>query len=333
MKTSRWVERALRGVSPAQRASFAADPLGSLTGDFGLQVQAVNHLGQRREGKGSCDGVSFLADGVVLYSPTLSRRENFTLAHELAHHLLECDDEFQDMLAEQDYPQPLLETVCDSIAQELLVPSELIESVVSEDAIRASHLLDLFDRSSASLHASAIALARRLPVLGAVVVFDREPGAVRHASVQPDPVEGWPKVYPWRGQPALAHPLLSIPNGTEAVKRIRWRMPWGDDAEFYANAIGQANTVVAVFAGKDLWTSEASNLSILREYEDRPLLHLVCCGQDKWIRGYPCPNCRQPFCPKCGQCKCNREKAVVCTECGLLKGAALVVNSVCVDCR
>ncbi|KQV06693.1 ImmA/IrrE family metallo-endopeptidase [Leifsonia sp. Root112D2] len=320
-------------MSLAQRASFAADPLGSLTRDFGLQVQAATQLGQHREGKGSCDGVSFLADGVVLYSPTVSRRENFTLAHELAHHLLELDDPFQDMLADQDYPQPLLETVCDSFAQELLVPTDLIDTVVSDDAVRASHLLDLFERSSASLHASAIALARRLPVLGAVLVLEREPSVVRHASVQPDPVEGWPKVYPWRGQSALAHPLLSIPDGTEAVKRIRWRMPWGADAEFFANAMGQTNTVVAVFADRDLWTDEASHLNILREYDDRPRLHLVCCGQDKWIRAYPCLTCHQPFCPKCGDCKCNREKAVVCTECGLLKGAELVVNGVCVDCR
>ncbi|TFD79411.1 ImmA/IrrE family metallo-endopeptidase [Cryobacterium fucosi] len=333
MNTSGWVKRAVYRVSPALRASFAADPLGSLTQDFGLQVQPAPHLGERREGMGSCDGVSFLADGVILYSPTVSRRQNFTLAHELAHHLLELDDKFQDMLAEQDNPHPLLETVCDAVAQELLVPSSLIEAVVSKDVIRATHLVELFDRSNASLHASAIALARRLPGLGAVVVFDREESVVRHASVQPDPIEGWPKVYPWRGQSALAHPLFSVAPGAEAVKRIRWRMPWGDDAEFYANASGQANTVVAIFSDRDLWSSEASHLSILRAYDARPHLHLVCCGQDKWIQGYPCSTCRQPFCPICGQCKCNRQSTGLCTECGLLKGAALVVDGVCVDCR
>lgn len=333
MKIARWVKHAVDSINPVLRERFAEDPLASLTRDFGLRVRGVTQLQNRREGMGSCDGVSFLADGVVLYSPTVSRRQNFTLAHELAHYLLDLDDQFQDMLADQDHPAPLLETVCDAIAQELLVPDDLIARVIGDGPIRAGHLTDLFDQSTASFQASAIALARRLPGLGAVLVIDREGSVVRHASIQPDPSEGWPKVYPWRGQSALAHPLLSTDVGVEGVQRVRWRMPWGAEAEFYANVEGKANTVVAVFSDRDLWTAGVDRLNILREYDDRPRLHVVCCGEDRWISGYPCPTCRQPFCPNCGRCRCNCDSAATCKDCGLLVREALLVDGVCVDCR
>jgi hypothetical protein len=110
-------------------------------------------------------------------------------------------------------------------------------------------------------------------------------------------------------------------------------MPWGDEAEFFANALGKSNTVIAVLSDRDLWTVGASQLNILREYDKRPLLHLLCCGQDRWIQAYPCPTCGQPFCPKCGKCRCGRDSTVTCDSCGLLVRSSLVIDGTCVDCR
>jgi Zn-dependent peptidase ImmA (M78 family) len=117
------VERGLSRLDSHIHARFAASPLSVLREDLGLRVEGVEHLANRRDDGGACDGVSFLQDGVILYAPTpYSRRENFTLAHELGHWLVDQVEEVIDWLADQQEPQRLLETVCDRIAQGLFTP-------------------------------------------------------------------------------------------------------------------------------------------------------------------------------------------------------------------
>jgi hypothetical protein len=125
------VDQAFSLVQPEVHARFADDPVGVLRFDFGLSVRAVEHLTEGRSDGGACDGVSFLRDGVILYAPTpLSRRENFTLAHELGHWLVENAPDVYDWLADQNDPGRLLETVCDRIAQRLLLPDSVVSAVV-----------------------------------------------------------------------------------------------------------------------------------------------------------------------------------------------------------
>ena len=65
---------------------FALDPLETLRSDLKITVRAAEHLALMRDDGGACDGVSYLDDGVVLYAPSQwSKRQNFTLAHELGH--------------------------------------------------------------------------------------------------------------------------------------------------------------------------------------------------------------------------------------------------------
>ena len=157
------VEQALSLVPDDVRVRFSADPCGVLRSDLGLTVKAVEHLANAREDGGACDGVSFLEDGVILYAPTLaSRRENFTLAHELGHWLAEKAPDIYDWLADQDEPGRLLETVCDRIAQRLLLPDSAARAVIGQGPIRAQHLIDLYDATQASRPVCAIALAKHL---------------------------------------------------------------------------------------------------------------------------------------------------------------------------
>jgi hypothetical protein len=77
----------------------------------------------------------------------------------------------------------------------------------------------------------AIALAKRLAGLGAVVILEGVTGDVTHASIHPDPERGWPAVSPWPGQTAGAgHPLSGLRAGTSLTKRLIWRTPWGSQA-------------------------------------------------------------------------------------------------------
>ena len=67
--------------------------------------------------------MSFLDDGVILYAPTTnSRRQNFTLAHELGHWIVEQTKDFRLDCRPSD-PPALLESVCDQIAQRFCYPT------------------------------------------------------------------------------------------------------------------------------------------------------------------------------------------------------------------
>lgn len=337
MNLDRCVEQALSLLSDDVRARFAEDPMVVLRNDLNLTVTAVEHLADAREDGGACDGVSFLQDGVILYAPTpWSRRENFTLAHELGHWLAERAPDIYDWLADQDDPGKLLETVCDRIAQQLLLPESAALAVIGDGPIRAQHAIDLYEATQASRPACAIALAQHLPGLGAIAIIDRHSGAVTHASVKPDPEQGWPTVFPWRGQQLPeGHPLLRLAPGASTARRLRWQTPWGAQADFYVDAVDDGSRVIVVLCDTDLWNIERFHAPISRDFDSRPLLSGFCCGTSFERRGYPCPDCKQPYCPRCGECRCQREarRDVTCSRCFLQFKPHLVIDGLCVDCR
>lgn len=331
------VAKAFALVPDDAAVRFAQDPIGFLRTELGLKVTAVDHLADSRTDGGACDGVSFLEDQVVLFAPTPnSRRQNFTLAHEYGHWLAENAPHVYDWLANQDDPGRLLETVCDRLAQRLLLPDNITDAVIGTSQIQAQHLFELYATTQASRPVCAIALAKRLPGLGAVAIVDRYAGVVTHSSVNPDPHRGWPTVFPWRNQQlAEAHPLLRLPAGSSSSRRMMWSTPWNTQAEYYVDATGDGRRVIAVFSDTDLWGVENFHPGIDRDFDIRPLLSGHCCGSAFERRGYPCDACGRPFCPRCRECRCERDatRELMCRVCGLVYQPQLVLDGVCVDCR
>jgi hypothetical protein len=274
---------------------------------------------------------------VILYRPTGNRRENFTLAHELGHWLVDGAEGIYDWLSQQQNGEQLLETICDAIAQSLLVPAQVVDAVVAGRPISAKTLLDLLDATQASRPVCAIALARRLPGTGAVAIIDRESSTVAYSSVQPDPVEGWPVAIPWPGQEVPAgHPLLGVADGGSLGKKSYWATRWGQRQEFYISAVGLSRVIVAVFADRDLWGVDAVHFDAPREFSQRLEAEIRCCGGTQQARGFPCPQCRRLFCPKCGGCLCTQRAAneSTCRSCGMEKAKHLIGSSgICVDCE
>lgn len=337
MNLGECVERALSLLTDDGRARFAVNPTAVLRDDLNLTVTAVEHLASTRDDGGACDGVSFLQDGVILYAPTpWSRRENFTLAHELGHWLAEKAPDIYDWLADQKEPGRLLETVCDRIAQRLLLPDGAAAESIGSGPIRAQHLIDLYTATQASRSVCAIALARHLPGMGAIALIDRYTGTVTHASVKPDPEQGWPSVFPWRDQQLTdGHLLLGLAPGASTTRRLAWQTPWGSQADFYVDAIADDRRIIAVFCDSDLWNAEQFHPWLQRDFDNRPLLVGSCCGTTFERRGYPCPSCHQPYCPRCGDCHCERDtkRAMTCTRCFLQFQPHLVTDGLCVECR
>ncbi|MET2012990.1 ImmA/IrrE family metallo-endopeptidase [Microbacterium chocolatum] len=338
MNLGPWVHQAITILDAPTREQFALDPHDALTNQLGLTVRPVDSLSSSRDDGGFCDGMSFLDDGVILYAPTPnSRRQNFTLAHELGHWIVERDHGLFDWIADQSDPPALLETVCDQIAQRLLLPEALTTEVVGTDLVRAHHVQDLYDNSQASYQACAIAIARRIQGLGAVVLINRFDGQVHHASIQPDPDDGWPVVYPWRGQVLQdAHALREILPGLTLTRRITWRDSWGRTEDFYADAVSDDRRVIAILAGHDIWKVDPGYMIQPRDFDTRPLLTIYCCGQDRTFRGYPCPTCGKGFCPVCKNCHCDltsKTEEACRGTCFQLFQRHLLVDGLCEDCR
>lgn len=316
MNVTDCVNQSLSLLSDSVKARFANSPLDALTSELGLTVSAVNHLTDARSDGGTCDGMSFLDDGVILYAPTRdSRRENFTLAHELGHWLAEQAEDVYDWIADQEEPGRLLETVCDRIAQELLLPKQSLKATIGKGFIRAQHVLELYERTQASKPACAIALATCLPGLGAVAIVDRHSRVVQFASIRPDSLGVWPKVFPWSGQKLNdENPMLRLQAGESTSCRLLWRMPWGTCASYYVNATADESRLYIVFSDRDLWKVESFHGSSDHELDTRPLISGYCCGRNFKKRGYPCQDCGEPYCPKCSDCRCVREakQSVIC---------------------
>lgn len=179
-----------------------------------------------------------------------------------------------------------------------LLPDDIVNSVLADGTVRARHVAELSRASEASAPACSIALANRLPRLGAVAIIDRLAGVVQYASVRPDPEEGWPTVFPWPGQPVPGgHPLNTLPSGASLTRKTFWRTRWGRQQDYYVDAISYDKRVVAVFSDIDVWNAERLHIDQPRDFDQRPVSEIRCCGQTRTVRGYPCGDCGEPYCP------------------------------------
>lgn len=337
MRLEQWVGRLVGSLGRDAQVRFAAGPTDFMQADLGLQVRAVDSLADRRNDGGACDGISYLADGVVLYAPTpFNRRQNFTLAHELGHWLVDNDEELYDWLADQTDPPRVLETVCDHVAQQLLLPEDVFRSACPDRPIRSRHVLTLYEHSQASRPVCAIALAGKLPGAGAVVIIDGTTRVVAFASITPDPEDGWPTVFPWRGQCVPdGQPLLTADSTTGVTRRLSWRNPWDKQQDYYVDAVADDRRVIAVFSATDLWGCEQLHIEEPREFDVRPVLEIYCCGRSRNVRGYPCASCGEPYCSECGDCRCSRtaRREQACHRCFVTHQPHLLVTGLCEDCR
>lgn len=330
-------ELALEHVPLECRIELARRPKTAITEMFGLRVEATEHLALQHDNGGACDGATFLDDGVLLFAPTPhSKRENFTVLHELGHWLVEQREDILIWVADQEEDEKILETICDRIAQKLLVHPSEIQQIIGDGPIKAHHILELSKKSSASRPASAIALSQQLRSLGALVVIDSFTLAVTSSSVHPDPLRGWPKVIPWPGQSVSAgHPLANLESGESSTARMTWESPWGQREHFYVDAYADDKRIYAVFSDTDLWDATDFHPNADREYDGRLQLTGYCCGTTFTNRGYPCSTCRQPYCSECGRCKCDQELARnrTCPNCFISRPGHLFVDDLCHECR
>ena len=318
-------------LSDDVRAAVRADPHGAARERFGLLVEPSMAFSERGEG-GWCDGASITKAGVILYRPTAGRRENYTVAHELAHHLIDDDDECPSWLADQDDPGRLQEEICDLIAARLLLPDELVTDALAGARPSPEAVARLYDTSAVSRTACAIAIANRLSCDGFVLLAEPGSGVVFAGARARDT-----RPYAWRGNPIpAAHPLGRDEPPVKA--KAWWPKPSGERRTFYMTTGYVDGYLCAVFAEDDLWGVEKLHFNEPAEKDRGNDQVIACpCGYRGPTRMHPCPTCGVPECPKCRECECDRRKrreaTAMCTRCFSTVRVHLVVDGLCDDCR
>lgn len=327
-------ESFVSGIAAPVRAALAGDPPGALRQHFQLTLQTVDTPRLRGNG-GTCDGMSVLHDGIVLYRPSPgTRRENFTLLHELGHFLADEAEAVLDWAANQAEPERAIEEVCDRIAALLLLPPDKRAEVCADGSPTGQQVLDLFLQSEASREVCAIAVAERLPCAGFVALISRNRDVVtfaaRNAGTRP---------YPWRdAELPPGHHLHRVAPQKPARARSWWPFADGIPAVFYLDAVADDDFVYAVFAVTDLW--KAARFHGYDPVTTRPTrsgVRVECrsCGFKGLSYRYPCDTCHAVPCQKCEACECTRRAAseLPCRVCHILTPRRRLVDRICDECR
>ncbi len=317
--------RLIERLSAEQRRGLSEDPVAVL-GDLGILVVAADP-GNTLE-KCSCDGWYVPADYAPGLRPTIvyvrtphSRRESFTLLHELCHHLVRLDLALLSEIADADGDgDEMEERICDAFAGRVLIPDEVVRAVLKGGRPRASHLPALFDACNGSLEACAVRLAEHLRCDGYVALLERATHTLRFASTSPEGAYAWgrgsklPSGHPvWRAGESRAY------NGEGAVV---WAS--GYQKPMWLDAVGNGAVVCAVFSAERYWGG--TGLSILSDAPSTKSMPMLVggtcahCGAGTYgLRA--CDKCGDVKCRKCGRCGCGAPKPAMrtCTKCYMMK--------------
>lgn len=325
--------RIVANIASDKRALIASNPIAGIE-TLNYTVVAEPALTSKRGGGGWCDGLSFAEQNTVIYAPTPgSKRQNFTLLHEVGHILIEDDDAALVWLADRDNPDMEIERLCDEIASLLVIPDDMLNDIVGTGPVTADHLKTLVTVSSASGPACAIALSTHLSS-GAVFIIDRATAKVVHSATRGDDL----KVYPWRDTNApKAHPLLNLTPGASTAGKSYWLDQWNRRQDYYFSAVATEKRIYAIFSINDLWGIDRFHGGQAPpDKSSAPRRSFRCaCGFSGPVTGWPCEVCDHLYCPKCGDCDCQRRARaqVRCSACFCNAPMADLEQGVCSGCR
>ena len=287
-----------------------------------------------------CDGMYVRGSPpTVIYVPTpRSRRENFTLAHELGHHLVRDNDDVNSELGDigDDGGTEAEERLCDAFAGRVLIPDRVIDAVLGKRHPEASDVRALYAESAGSREACVVRLAERLPCFGYVALLDATTHEVRFASPSPDCEYRWPR----GSRISSHHPVWKAWQSADGF-RGEGPIEWGSSKKnVWIDAVRESSTVAAIFASERYWA--ATGLSLLGgtgPTKPRPTaLSGTCrhCGANAW--GYKaCEKCGDPWCKRCKRCGCgapDERPQKTCAHCKLTRATSQFEtgSEICRDC-
>lgn len=289
--------------------ALAADPLGTLEASDEVEVVLQERLAT------ACGGGGYYrpSPATIYLHQSILRRDNFTLLHELGHHIQEHHPEWSYLLMDMSdrSAQLLEEGVCNAFATMILMPwnEGPIDAI---DAHPADLMAGLYDGSQASRSAVLFRVQKLMPPSAKwiLAVADLE-GRVQvacttYSDAQPAKDSRQP------GFAAVATEALSGPVRRRFTEGLRYTTG-AELHDMVVEGVLDRDGTYAFIAlrpearfgtGKFEWpTFSCPNTACDREFEVR------------YVRSY-CDRCGDPHCPTCGRCGCEQQTTTpLCRKC------------------
>ena len=322
--------RLLEPLGGAARDALAADPEGAVRDVFGIAVTVSDRA---LESDCGIDGLYFAPPPRIEVAASASRRrEHFTVCHEFGHHLQHEDDELMGLFESLGPAgEAVEEDVADTVAAELLMPSDRVRDVIGAAGPRARDVAGLFTQTQASREACCVRAAQTLRAPGYVVLADVD-GTVRFAALSRTVYRVGRGTAQHDGHLLARAGRTGSARGTERLAYASGTLSdW-----MHGDAVADGGYVFGVFTtGAPPW----GGLSVLPSDGPRGAdVSCVRCDNDFEAFGRPCASCGDHRCPECGGCSCDDAPATapdrLCGACFLTKPRAQFAGdgSVCTDC-
>jgi len=259
-------------------------------------------------------------------------RQRFTALHELGHHLIELDEELNDLsisdLNRRD------EAICNEVAASILLPGDLVDRVLTAGAVTAAEVLQLHDEAaSASRAACCVAAVRRLHHRGCVLV-GTEDGMVAFAAHH--------LATPWRIAPGTEQGSSSLlaraarDGHARGVTQLRFASG-GESGEVHADAQRAGDGWIVLVAVIDAYSPWEKGLSFPTADDSAPRETVECPRCDHAFTAWwpPCKVCGDHRCPQCKKCSCQVTVTErFCQGCTMLRPESQFPGGgvYCVDC-
>jgi hypothetical protein len=244
------------------------------------------------------------------------RRQQFTVLHELGHHIQKTDIALGTVIVEHREPEAFEDACCDAFAAQVLLPDDLVDAHISDRGPTVSTAVELFAVSNASRAAICVRLVGRLQSPGVVVVLDQA-GTVTFAAARGG-------IYPpARGSNQTANPLVEAAINTEGAGRTITR----DDAQIWYRSghssdrlYGQAawagdRVFLMMVSHRAPWLSFSPPRDGTAQHTNDRWDECEHCQQSFVVNSF-CPACEQPRCPS-GHCDCTAKRYKTCMKCFL----------------
>ena len=261
------------------------------------------------------------------------RRQQFTLLHELGHHIQKTDIALGTAIVEHREPEAFEDASCDAFAARMLLPDDLVEAHIHGSGPTVSTATGLFAASNASRAAICVRLVGRLRSAGVVAVLDGA-GIVTFAGACGGLFP------PARGSDQSANPLVQAAMRADRDGRVVTR----DDAQIWyrdghtsdllygqAAWVGDRLFLTMVSYGAP-WLTFSPPRDSTADLAPDAWDECEHCHQEFVAEGV-CWRCEHPRCPS-GHCGCTANTEQTCTECFLCKHPSQfdTGSTVCRDC-
>ncbi|WP_033106758.1 ImmA/IrrE family metallo-endopeptidase [Microbacterium profundi] len=262
------------------------------------------------------------------------RRQQFTLLHELGHHVQQTNLELGRRVVGHTDPTGFEDACCDAFAASILLPDDMVD-----DASRpfggptAQTAVELFELSNASRAAISVRLTERLKGSGVVTVVS-EAGVVTFAAARGS-------MYPpARGSNQSENPLIRAAlDDTDSTRvwsrddaRI-WYLTGHSSNQLYGQAAWAGDRLFVVMVEESApWRSFSPPRDFTATRTRSKCADCDTCGTNFEVRIY-CFTCSRPKCPA-SHCACTKPAEMTCDTCYLVKHVSQFFgdSTTCVEC-